>query len=261
MIDYSGKTALVTGAASGIGRALALALAARNARLILVDLNAEGLAETAARTGPQTLTLTADLVDPAEAARVVREGFAGAGRIDLICSNAGIAHGRRLVRETLDDNGGRVFAVNFFAGLYLVQAYAEALEHADLRGRVMFTGSENSLSVPASVAGMGLGLYAATKHALLIAAEWMRAEFANRTPIDVHILLPGPITTTLSGNVPTEQLQSPMDFIPADRCAELALKGMDLGLFYIPTHAHIAEDMRPRYEGVQAAIKALGLGD
>src|SRR5690349_4310719 len=106
MIDYSGKTALVTGAASGIGRALALALAARNARIILVDLNAEGLAETAARTGPDTLTLAADLVDPAEAARVVRDGFAGARRIDLICANAGIAHGRRLVREKLDNNGG-----------------------------------------------------------------------------------------------------------------------------------------------------------
>jgi len=260
MIDYKGKTAMVTGAASGIGRALALALAARGARLILVDLNPEGLAETAARTGADTLTLVADLADPAEPARLVDEGFAGAGRIDLICSNAGIAHGRRLVRDKLENNGGRVFAVNFFAGLYLVQAYAQALERTGLRGRVIFTGSENSLSVPATVVGMGLGLYASTKHALLIAAEWMRDEFADRTPIDVHVLLPGPITTTLSDQVPTGQPASPMAFIPAERCAELALKGLDLGLFYIPTHAHIADDMRPRFEGVQAAVKALGVG-
>jgi hypothetical protein len=50
-----------------------------------------------------------------------------------------------------------------------------------------------------------------------------------------------------------------MAFIPAARCAELALKGMDLGLFYIPTHAHLVEDMRPRREGVEAAVRALGL--
>ena len=47
--------------------------------------------------------------------------------------------------------------------------------------------------------------------------------------------------------------------ITPERCAELALRGMDLGLFYIPTHAHIADDMRPRTEGVLDSLKALGL--
>jgi hypothetical protein len=47
--------------------------------------------------------------------------------------------------------------------------------------------------------------------------------------------------------------------IMPERCAEIALKGMDLGLFYIPTHAHLAADMRPRTQGVAAALKALGL--
>ena len=259
MINYSGKTALVTGAASGIGRALAMALAARGAQLILVDVNAQRLAETAVGFDAAPLTIVADLADPAQPGRIIEQAFAAAGQVDLICSNAGIAHGRRMVRETLDDNGGRVFAVNLFAGLRLVQAYAQALERTGTRGRVMFTGSENSLSIPASVAGMGLGLYASTKHALLAAAEWMRDEFAGRTPIDVHVLLPGPISTALSDEVPRDKLQAPMDFIPAARCAELALNGLDLNLFYIPTHAHIADEMRPRYEGVQAAAQALGL--
>jgi hypothetical protein len=88
----------------------------------------------------------------------------------------------------------------------------------------------------------------------------MRDEFEGRTPIDVHVLLPGPVTTTLSGTVPEAMLESPMDFIPAARCAELALKGMDLGLFYIPTHPHLAADMQPRLDGMKAAIEALGIG-
>jgi NAD(P)-dependent dehydrogenase (short-subunit alcohol dehydrogenase family) len=259
MIDYAGKTALVTGAASGIGRALAIALAERGARLILNDVNEAGLAETAGKTGPQTITITADLADPATPQRLIEEGFAKAGRIDLVCSNAGIAHGRRLVREKLEPGGGRLFAINLFAGLRLAQAYAQALERAGGQGRLMFTGSENSLSLPPTVTRMGLGLYAATKHSLLILAEWMREEFAGRTPIDVHILMPGPITTTLSDTVVPDPSAPPMAFIPAARCAELALKGMDLGLFYIPTHAHLVEDMRPRREGVEAAVRALGL--
>jgi hypothetical protein len=87
----------------------------------------------------------------------------------------------------------------------------------------------------------------------------MRQEFPGRTPIDVHILMPGPITTTLSGTVVADPNLPPMDFIPAARCAELALKGLDLGLFYIPTHAHMLDDMRSRREGIEASVKALGL--
>lgn len=259
MIDYDGKTALVTGSASGIGRALALALAARGARLILADVNEAGLAETAAQIGPQTLTFAADLAEAESPGRLIEQGFAAAGRIDLVCSNAGVAHGRRVVREKLDDNGGRVFAVNLFAGVRLAQAYAQALEQAGGRGRLMFTGSENSLSLPPTVTTMGLGLYAATKHGLLILAEWMRQEFAGRTPIDVHVLLPGPISTPLSDTAPRDPNVPAMAFITAARCAELALKGLDLDLFYIPTHPHLLDDMRPRMEGVEAAVKALGL--
>ena len=259
MIDYTGRTALVTGAASGIGRALAVALAQRGARLVLVDLNEAGLAETAGRVGADPVCLVADLGDPAAAERVIGEGFARAGRLDLVCSNAGVAPARRLVRADLAGDARRLFDVNYFAGLHLVQAYARALEGTGLRGRVMFTGSENSLSLPPAVRGLGLGLYAATKHALQITAEWMRDEFAGRTPIDVHILLPGPITTELSANVPTDKLTTPMQFIPAAMCADLALKGLDLGLFYIPTHAHLADDMGPRMAAVQDAVRALGL--
>jgi NAD(P)-dependent dehydrogenase (short-subunit alcohol dehydrogenase family) len=259
MIDYNGKVALVTGAASGIGRALAMALSARGARLVLVDLNAEGLAKTAAETGPDTIVIVADLADPLEPACVIEQGFAEAGRIDLVCSNAGITNNRRIIKEAPAANGGRLFAVNLFSAIYFAQAYAKALEQAGLSGRMMLTGSENSLSLPATVTKMGLGLYGVTKHGLLILAEWMRQEFAGRTPIDVHILLPGPITTALSDQVAANPAGPQMDFIPAEQCAELALKGMDLGLFYIPTHAHLLDDMRARYEGVEAAINQLGL--
>jgi NAD(P)-dependent dehydrogenase (short-subunit alcohol dehydrogenase family) len=167
-----------------------------------------------------------------------------------------------LTKETFDDGLERLFAVNLFAGLRLAQAYAAIAPVGAARGRFMFTGSENSLSVPSAVKGFGLGLYAATKHALLITAEWFRDEMAaSGKPIDVHVLLPGAVYTPLvARNLPDPKLAPPeLGLIMPERCAEIALKGLDLGLFYIPTHAHLAADMRPRTDGVAAALKALGL--
>jgi hypothetical protein len=73
--------------------------------------------------------------------------------------------------------------------------------------------------------------------------------------------LPGGVYTPLIAKHISDPQQLPpeMNIITAERCAEIALKGLDLGLFYIPTHAHIADDMRPRTEGISNALKALGL--
>jgi short-subunit dehydrogenase len=123
----------------------------------------------------------------------------------------------------------------------------------------MITGSEHSLSVPAAVKGRGLGLYGATKHGVLIMAEWLRDESA--AALGVHLLIPGAVYTPLIARGLPDPTRAPPEFelIMPERCAELALRGMDLGLFYIPTHAHIRQDIQPRYEGVLGALKALGL--
>lgn len=79
--------------------------------------------------------------------------------------------------------------------------------------------------------------------------------------MDVHVLMPGGVYTPLiARHIPDpNDLPPEMNIILPERCAEIALNGLDLGLFYIPTHAHIADDMRPRTEGVAASLKALGL--
>jgi short-subunit dehydrogenase len=96
----------------------------------------------------------------------------------------------------------------------------------------------------------------------LIAAEWLRDELAAASPPrDVHVLLPGAVYTPLVARALPDPAKAPpaLGLIMPERCAELALKGMDLGLFYIPTHAHLADDMRPRAEGISTALKALQL--
>jgi NAD(P)-dependent dehydrogenase (short-subunit alcohol dehydrogenase family) len=156
-----------------------------------------------------------------------------------------------------------MFEVNMFAAIRLVQAWVPRLEADGRRGRLMITASENSLSVPDAVKNFGLGLYGASKHGVLVLAEWLRAEMAGGSkPLDVHVLLPGGVYTgmTADGLGPDPaNWPAAMAIITPDRCAEIALAGLDAGLFWIPTHRHLADDMRPRSEGVAQAVRALGL--
>lgn len=146
------------------------------------------------------------------------------------------------------------------APILMAQVYAERLTAAGKRGRLMITSSENALSLPAGVRRSRIGAYAASKHGVLILAEWLREELAGEI-MDLHVLLPGAVYTPLvTAGIPDfDAAPKELGLIMPERCAEIALKGLDLGLFYIPTHAHIESDMRPRAEGVRDELKALGL--
>ena len=261
MIDYGDKVVLVTGAASGIGAALASALAARGAQLICADIEADGLKQTVKQIGGNAQALLCDLSDPAAAAKLIDDAYEVAGRLDLVCSNAGIGFGGKLARTDFDDERmAKLFEINFFAGLKLGKAYSQRLEQSGERGRLMVTGSENSLSVPSAVRGSRLAVYGASKHALLVAMEWFRIE-QEQGPLDLHVLMPGAVYTPLIAAGLPDPAQAPpeLELILPEQCADIALKGMDLGLFYIPTQAHIAEDMQPRLLEVASSLQALGI--
>lgn len=260
MIDYKGQVALVTGGASGIGLALAQALHARGARTILADVNEAGLAAAAQQLGAGCTVLACDLSQPADQAGLVERALQMAGRIDIVCSNAGVGRNKRVLKEAFDDVAERVLAVNLRAGIRIAQAYHAHLDASGRQGRILFTASENALAVPSAVRGSGLGLYAASKHGLLVMAEWLRDETAGG-PMAVHVLLPGAVYTPLIQKaLPDPALAPPaLNLIMPERAAEVALKGLDHGLFYIPTQRHLADDMRARFDGVRSAVEVLGL--
>ena len=260
MIDYRGRVALVTGGASGIGRALAEALAARGARLVIADRDEAGAARVAEALGGAAIGC--DLSDPDAPKRLLDAVCADHGLPTLICSNAGLGRNRRMLKEDFGAEAWSLFQLNLFAGLKLAQHYVTACEGAGVRGRMMLTCSENSLSVPDAVKTFGLGLYGATKHGLLIALEWLHNEsVAADKPIDLHALCPGGVLTPpIAAKLPDPSAAPPgFHLITPERCAELAVAGMDAGLFYIPTHPHIADDMRVRSEGITDALRTLGL--
>ncbi|MCA8902026.1 MAG: SDR family oxidoreductase [Hyphomonas sp.] len=260
MINYEGTVALVTGGASGIGAALAHGLSARGADVVVADRQGDLAKEVAAALPRPGLAIECDLSDAAECARVVNEAFAWKGRLDLVAANAGFGRRKKMMEEDFGADTMSLFAVNMFAPFRMAQAYGAALAGTGRRGRLMITGSENSLSLPAAVMRSRLGAYGASKHGVLIMAEWLKEELGGEV-MDVHVLMPGGVYTPLiARNVPDpKDLPPEMGVIMPEECARIALKGLDLGLFYIPTHKHIGDDIRPRADGVWEAIKALGL--
>ena len=186
--------------------------------------------------------------------------WAAHGAFELVCSNAGAPRNKRLRREPLGPEAHALFEVNSFAAVRLAQRFVDRLEAEGRTGQILITASENSLSQPAAVKDFGLGLYAASKHALLALCEWMAWELKD-SALSVHILLPGPVySPALAAAIPDPSAGPPgFDMISCARCAEIALKGLDLGLRYIPTHAHLHADMAPRDAAIAHAIAALNL--
>jgi len=134
--DMTGKVALVTGAASGLGRATALKLAAAGADLCIVDVNAEGLAETEALLAPSgraVLAHVANLADADACAPAVAAAAARFGRLDALCNVAGalrMAHSAEMPRADWD----LIIAVNLTAPFLLSQAAIPHLLESDAEG-------------------------------------------------------------------------------------------------------------------------------
>jgi NAD(P)-dependent dehydrogenase (short-subunit alcohol dehydrogenase family) len=175
-----GRVVVVTGAASGIGRAMAQRMAQAGARLALLDLDVEGCEATAAGmpVDASTLVRAVDITDPTACKAAVEEVAAHFGAIDVLVNNAGISH-RSPLLETDIEVYRRVMDVNFFGAVHCTQAALPSL----LRSR-------GSIVVVSSIAGfsplVGRTGYCASKHALHGFFETARCELRPR---GVHVML------------------------------------------------------------------------
>ncbi|MBW8812907.1 MAG: SDR family NAD(P)-dependent oxidoreductase [Caulobacterales bacterium] len=243
-LSLQGRTAVITGAASGIGRALALKAAAEGMALAICDTDAAGLEATAdaARTaGAEVATAVLDVRDPAALAV-----FAGRtqGSIALVFANAGIARRRPISTQFLDELR-LIFEINVLGAIATVQAFLPRLTAQAERSQVAITGSQASL-----VIFDGIGAYTASKHALLPLAEALAAELAE-TPVGVSLIAPGGVATAILGKGVASASPTVM---PAERAADLIFAGVCRGGFLISTHADLAGMYVARSERLRAML-------
>ena len=188
--DMNGKVAVVTGAASGLGRAAALRLAEAGAQLCLVDVHEERLNETGAMIpGGEVLLHHANLADPDNCAPVIDAALARFGRLDALVNVAGIirmTHFQQMRRQDYD----LTIAVNLTAPILLCHA---ALPHLlESQGAIV-----NVCSSAAFLGEAYAAAYCASKAGLLGATKALAMEF-SRKPIRINAVAPGGMMTNIS---------------------------------------------------------------
>jgi len=186
------KIAVVTGAASGIGRATAIRLAGEGTHLDLWDVNTEGLAETAGmlvETGVRVRTRVLDLTENAAIDQAVEDVLADWGHIDLLVNNAGICYYGPTDRMT-DEQWDRIMAVNLLAPIRISRRFLPVLlDRPD--GHLL-----NVCSISGLVASGRINTYHTTKFGLVGFTLALRAEY-GRQGLGVTALCPGPVRTNL----------------------------------------------------------------
>ncbi len=184
---WNGKVALVSGASTGLGLALAEELASRGAAVAMGARDAQRLeaaAQQVRRHGQRVLVIAADVTRPAEAAHLVERTRTELGRLDVLVNNVGRSARGRLA-ETSDQQFQELFELNLMTAVRMTRcALPELIAR---RGHVVNIGS-----LAAKAAGRWLGAYSATKFALAGYTQQLRLELE---PDGVHVLLvcPGPI--------------------------------------------------------------------
>ena len=187
MADLKGKIALVTGATSGIGRAIATEFRASGAKLMLTGRNQAAGAALGSELGARFLA--GDLVDPVFPARLIAETLAAFGGVDILVNNAGITH-RGSILETSDEDWTRVMDVNVTA---LMRCSRAALKHMVTVGHGSIVNIASDFAV---VAGNREAVYCASKGAVLQLTKAMALDHGHQG-IRVNAVCPGDIETPM----------------------------------------------------------------
>ena len=209
MFDLSGQHALVTGASGGIGGAIARALHAQGATVLLAGTREAALNSLAAELGERAQILTADLSQPDEPERLIKEAEVALGQIDILVNNAGITRDG-LVMRMRDEDWHAVLEVNLTAGFRLIRAALRGMLRRR-HGRII------SITSVVGVAGNpGQANYAASKAAIIGMSKSIAGEVAARG-ITVNCIAPGFIATAMTDKLTDDQRARGTAAIPMSR--------------------------------------------
>ena len=219
MKDLSGRVAVVTGAASGVGLGIAEVLAGEGARVVLVDVDSaagERAAEALRAAGHEALAMQADVVDGSSLAARGADVLERYGRIDILAANAGIYHPPVALHAMRDSDWDRIMDINVKGVVHSIQACLPAMRQGGY-GRIVLTSSITGPLVGAP----SLSHYAASKAALLGLMRSAALELAD-DGITINAVMPGNVRTPGIEAFGAEFVQGMVDSIPLKRLAEPA---------------------------------------
>ncbi len=263
MRELSGRVAVVTGAASGIGRGIVLALARAGMHTVASDIDGSGaqaVSEEAAMIGPRSLALQTDVSDPTSVEALADKTWAEFGACHVLCNNAGVAVARPAA-ETTDEDWRWTLRVNLWGVVNGVNTFLQRLKVQDEPAHIVNTASMSG-HLPTPL----LSAYTASKYAVVGLSECLAIELAD-TPIGISVLCPGAVNTrigdagrsrpqALGPDVPIresirEALAKGMD---AERAGEIVCRGIEEDEFWIFSHPEMASFVESRQRGIEASF-------
>jgi 2-dehydro-3-deoxy-L-rhamnonate dehydrogenase (NAD+) len=210
MFDLNGQTAIVTGAATGIGEAIAERLAGAGATVVVADLDIEGAKGVAGRLAQNAFAVKTDVTDPESIRKTVEQVLGRTNRIDILVNNAGIAGVTAPLWEQTDADWQKVIAVNLSGVFYFCRA---VLPHMRERkyGRIV-----NIASIAGKEGNPRMVGYSATKAAVIGLTKSLGKEVATEG-ICVNAVSPAVVRTRILDQVTPEQINYMTERIPMRR--------------------------------------------
>jgi 3-oxoacyl-[acyl-carrier protein] reductase len=211
-LRLAGKVALVTGAAQGIGRAIALLLAQNGADIVVSDINLEKAEETAKEiegTGQRAMAIKVDVAHSEEVERMVQTILERFGHIDILVNNAGIARDKLILRMTEED-WDAVLNVNLKGTFNCTKAVVRHMSK-QRSGKIV-----SIASVVGEMGNVGQANYSASKAGVIGFTKTIAREFAQRG-INVNAIAPGYVETPMTDALPEKAKEELRRLIPMDR--------------------------------------------
>lgn len=195
MKEFKGKVAVVTGGASGIGRAMADRFAAAGMKVVVADVEQAALEQAVAEigaTGAETLAVRTDVSKGADVEALAQRTVERFGKVHIVCNNAGVAVSGPCWTNTLAD-WEWVLGVNLWGVIHGVRVFTPIMLAQEEDGHIVNTGSVAGL-----MSGPGMGIYNVTKHSVVTLSETLHQEltmFGAR--VRVSVLCPGFVKTRI----------------------------------------------------------------
>ena len=250
MKDVKGRVAVITGAASGIGRGMAESFAAAGMKVVLADVDAarlDAFARELGETGAEALPVQTDVSKQEQVDALARRALDAFGAVHVVCNNAGVAHGGVPTWESTLHDWEWIVGVNLMGVVHGVRAFTPLLLEQG-EGHIV-----NTASMAGLISGAGNALYGVTKHAVVALSEALFNELAAQNArVRVSVLCPGWINTQILQSSQRNQPDAVRHHLPENRTspeAEIRRKLVE---------SMLASGLDPRHVGdlVLEAIRA-----